>query len=325
MKIIRLKVDNSQIISPKNHEKNNLGICLAIGNFDGIHLGHQQIINNLYSTAKRNKLASAIMTFEPHPAGFFDSNKINNYYLTTLKQKINIIKNLGIDYLIIVNFNKNFSEITAEDFIKKILQDKLNVKNLIIGYDFTFGKNRQGNFKTLENNNFQLQEINPFKIVKNNLEITCSSSLARSALKSGDIILANQILGRNFSVQGSVIRGQNLANKIGFPTANVRTNIKQIHPKFGVYQSLVTINNSNQKLPAITNFGIKPTVTNNINKPLYETHILNFTDDIYDKKIKIELVNFIRDEQKFNDITELTYQIKKDIMKVRNIIDSEVI
>ena len=319
MKIIRLKVNNSKLILQGNQQIPDCGICLTIGNFDGVHSGHQQIINNLKEIASKKKLPTALMTFEPHPAGYFDKSKINHYYLTTLKQKITILQKFAIDYLIIVNFNFNFCEITADDFITKILKDIFKVKNLVIGYDFTFGKNRQGNFKTLENANFELHEVNPYKIFINDSEITCSSSIARSALKSGKVDIANKILGRNFTIQGVVVNGNKLANKIGFPTANLKTNVKQIIPKFGVYQSLVTIDNNKVKLPAITNFGIKPTFLNNDTQPLYETHIFNFFNNLYHKKIKLELINFIREEQKFNDITDLSTQIKKDIITVRNI------
>ncbi|GDX36549.1 riboflavin biosynthesis protein [Alphaproteobacteria bacterium] len=325
MKIIRLKINNSKLILQGNHQIPDCGICLTIGNFDGVHFGHQQIINNLKKIALKKKLPSALMTFEPHPAGYFDKDKIDHYYLTTLKQKITILQKFAIDYLIIVNFNLNFCEISADDFITKILKQVFNVKNLVIGYDFTFGKNRQGNFKTLENANFELHEVNPHKIIIDDSEITCSSSVARSALKSGKIDLANKILGRNFTVQGVIVNGNKLANKIGFPTANLKTNVKQIIPKFGVYQTLVTIDNDKLKLPAITNFGIKPTFNNNAMQPLYETHIFNFSDNIYHKKIKLELINFIREEQKFNDITHLSTQIKKDINAVYNIFNNSVI
>lgn len=319
MKIIRLNYNNNNFPCQQSLDFVNSNLCLAIGNFDGIHLGHQQIINRLKKISFEKNLASAVMSFEPHPAGFFDKNKNQNYYLTTLKQKIKTLKNYQIDFLILVNFNKFFCEISASNFISEILQKQLNVKNIIVGYDFTFGKDRQGNFIDLKQANFNVEKINPYKIIDNDIEIICSSSKARIFVSQGEIDKANKILGHNFSVEGKVISGQKLASKLGFPTANLMSNCKQIKPKFGVYQSLVTINNNSVKLPAITNFGVKPTINNNISLPLFENHILNFSENIYHQKITVELINYIRHEQAFDNILNLQQQIKKDIEIVKKL------
>lgn len=319
MKIIRLNYTDNNFFCQQNLDITNNDLCLAIGNFDGIHLGHQQIINSLKKNSLEKKLASAVMSFEPHPAGFFDKSKSQNYYLTTLKQKIRTLKNYQIDYLILVNFNKFFSEISAPNFINEILQKQLRVKNIIVGYDFTFGKNRQGNFIDLQNANLEVRQVNPYKIISNNEEIICSSSTARNYIKQGEIAKANKILGRNFGIEGQVIHGKKLASQLGFATANVLSNSKQIMPKFGVYQSLVSINNNYLKLPAITNFGVKPTINNNLSLPLFENHILNFSENIYYQKITIELVNYIRQEQAFNNILDLKNQIAKDLEIVKKL------
>ncbi len=325
MQIIRLStqhyLNNLSITDSVNHDIfnnfKNHGLCLSIGNFDGIHLGHQSIIYQLKETSKKYNLPCAIMTFEPHPLAYFNQNKKTDFRITTLKQKIKILEKHKIDYLILQNFNKNFSELSADFFIKNILEKTLNVKYLTIGYDFTFGKNRQGNFRDLELAKFSLCEINPIKINIANQEYTCSSSLVRSLLKSGNIDQANKILGHNFTIENPVIHGKKLATNIGFPTANQICKPQQIQPKFGVYKTLVSLENSNDKLLAITNFGLKPTFHNNLSTPLFETHILNFKKDLYNQKISVELIEFIRNEIKFSSIEELKNQINLDIKSLK--------
>ena len=192
--------------------------------------------------------------------------------------------------------------------------NKFNVKSLIIGYDFTFGKGREGNFKTLESYNFDLHEINPIKIFdKNHNEVTISSSLARQYLKSGEIKSLNQILGHNFTIDGIVVEGKKIAGELGYKTANINHKINLIKPKFGVYKTRTFIEDENKFYDSITNFGIKPTFDNSSSKPLFETHILNFSKNLYHKKIRVEFLDFIRDEKKFSSIEELKKQIKIDI------------
>lgn len=283
-------------------------LVLTIGNFDGVHLGHQQIISQVRKIAKEKNLASAILTFEPHPVSFFNPQKARDFRITSLSQKIRIIKGEGVDYLIILPFNKNFSEISADDFATKILKGALNARHLVIGYDFTFGKNRQGNFRFLSESGFDLTEISPFKTNQQ----TCSSTVVRKYLADGKVDLAKQILGRNFSIDGIVVGGRKLAAQLGFPTAN--TNIKShiIKPKFGVYKTRTLIPSLNAVFDSITNFGVKPTVDSS-NKPIFETHIIGLDQKIYGKKIIVEFIDFIRDEKKFASIEELKVQIKSDL------------
>jgi riboflavin kinase/FMN adenylyltransferase len=315
LKIIRLNYNNYLAdLSTENPNILNFndGCCLTIGNFDGIHLGHQKIINQLKKTAKQLKLPSVIITFNPHPYCFF--NNINkNYQITSLSKKISLIKDLGIDYLIIINFNHFFSKISANDFIVNFLEKIFNVKHLIIGYDFTFGKDRHGNFRNLENRQFSIEQTPPIKININNKPITCSSTLARKFIANGKIKSLNNIINRNYSISGIVVNGQKLAKKIGFATANLKPNIKLIYPKFGVYNTLVSIENSKDKLQAITNFGIKPSFDNKNIQPIFETHILNFDQDLYGKKITVEFIDYIREEKKFHNIESLKKQIIDDI------------
>ena len=292
-------------------------LSLTIGNFDGVHLAHQKIIEKTQEIAQKNNLSSALLTFEPHPISFLNKNKNDfnqDFRITNLANKINLLKKYSLDYIIILPFNNKLSSIEANNFIEEILINKFNVKSLIIGYDFTFGKGREGNFKTLESYNFDLHEINPIKIFdKNHNEVTISSSLARQYLKSGEIKSLNQILGHNFTIDGIVVEGKKIAGELGYKTANINHKINLIKPKFGVYKTRTFIADENKFYDSITNFGIKPTFDNSSSKPLFETHILNFSKNLYHKKIRVEFLDFIRDEKKFSSIEELKKQIKIDI------------
>jgi len=298
-----------------NHQLPKL--ALTIGNFDGVHLAHQKIIEKTQEIAQKNNLSSALLSFEPHPISFLNKNKNDfnhDFRIANFANKINLLKKYNLDYLIILPFNNNLSSIKANNFIEEILINKFNVKSLIIGYDFTFGKGREGNFKTLENYNFDLHEINPIKILdKNRNEITISSSLARQYLKNGEITSLNQILGHNYAIDGIVVEGKKIAGDLGYKTANINHKISLIKPKFGVYKTRTFINDENKFYDSITNFGIKPTFDNTGLKPLFETHLLNFSKNLYHKKIRVEFLDFIRDEKKFSSIDELKNQIKFDI------------
>ncbi|MBU6140065.1 MAG: riboflavin biosynthesis protein RibF [Proteobacteria bacterium] len=285
---------------------------LTIGNFDGVHLGHSQIISQVKKIAKEKNLASAILTFEPHPIYFLRPEKPRDFRITSLAQKLEIFRQQEIDYVIILPFNQNFSEISAHDFAQKILSETLNAKHLVIGYDFTFGKNRQGNFRFLENFNFGLSEISPLK----NSEQTCSSSLVRKFLCEGKIAEANQVLGRNFTIHGVVNEGRKLASQLGFPTANLIAKPHVIKPKFGVYKTQTFIPHLKKKFSSITNFGIKPTLQQSQNEPLFETHIADFSEEIYGKKIHVEFLSFIREEKKFSSLEELKIQIRRDLAQL---------
>ncbi len=294
-------------------------LALTIGNFDGVHLGHLKIIDEVKKIAKEKNLASAILTFEPHPISFFNPAKAQDFRINSLAEKLKIFSEKKIDYVIILPFNKIFSEISASDFVQKILVEALDVKHLTIGYDFTFGKNREGNFKLLEEEsrkfNFTLTEILPVK----NHEQTCSSSAVRKLLREGKIAEANKILGRAFAISGLVNEGKKLASQLGFPTANLITKPHLIKPKSGVYKTKTFIPFLKKEFLSITNFGLKPTpyalhLTPNIH--LFETHLPNFSENIYGKKIIVEFIDFIREEKKFTSLEELKEQIAKDVKKI---------
>jgi riboflavin kinase/FMN adenylyltransferase len=280
-----------------------------------VHLGHLKIIDEVKKIAQEKNLASAILTFEPHPISFFNPAKAQNFRIISLAQKLKIFSEEKIDYVIILPFNKKFAEISAPDFVQRILVEALNIKHLTIGYDFTFGKNREGNFKLLEEEsrkfNFTLAKILPVK----NHEQTCSSSVIRKFLADGKVAEANKILGRNFVISGLVNEGRKLASQLGFPTMNIATKPHLIKPKFGVYKTKTFIPHLNQEFSSVTNFGIKPTVASQ-ECPVFETHIPNFSEKIYGKKITVEFIDFIREEKKFESLEELKKQIALDVRKI---------
>ncbi len=273
---------------------------MALGNFDGVHKGHQKIIKE--ATAGDN-LSSVIYTFHPHPREVFSNKEI--FKLTNFRQKYEIIKQLGADYLICENFNEKFRALDAESFFYRVLIGNLDARHIVIGDDFIFGKGRSGNAEFLKEhcakNGIKFTQI---KQIESDKQII-SSSRIRSCLREGNIKQANQLLGREYEIEGKIVQGRKLARQLGYPTANII--LPQSNEiKRGVYKA--TYNGKN----AIINIGIKPTVTED-NKLICEAHILNFNEDLYGKRITLKLTNFIREEQKFNSIEELKAQIKKDV------------
>ena len=287
-------------------EENNLS--LAIGNFDGLHKGHIKILDKLKKISKENNQPSAIMSFNPHPREFF--NKKNyNFNIYSKADKISFLKKLEIDIYIEFKFNKTLSELSANNFVEDILLNKLDIKNVIIGKDFKFGKDRLGNYKILQNfsskNNFQIHIVDI--IMQKHVSDKYSSSAIRDNIKNGQIEDANLALGRSWHMTGKVIEGQKKAREIDFPTANMIPG-NHIIPRKGVYCVEVLL--KNKKYLGISNFGIRPTVDGS--KLLLETHIFNFNDNIYGNDLTVHFLTFIRPEQKFNTFDELAKQIKKD-------------
>ena len=287
-------------------EKN---LCLAIGNFDGFHKGHIEILNSLKKIANIKKQPSAIMSFNPHPRKFFDK-KIENFNIYSKSDKINFLKKFGINIFIEFTFDKNLSELSANQFIENILINKLNIKNVVVGKDFKFGRDRSGNFKILENyskeNDLNLYLVQ--SIMLNDGSDKYSSSIIRDNIRNGEMEKVISALGRAWHMTGKIIEGNKRARKINFPTANVIPG-KHILPRKGVYCVEAYINN--EKYLGISNFGERPTVDGS--KLLLETHIFNFNQEIYGNDLTVQFLTFIRPEQKFANFDELAKQIKKDI------------
>ncbi len=284
-------------------------LCLAIGNFDGFHKGHIAILNSLKKIAFHNKQISAIMSFSPHPREFFENQK-ENFNIYSRSDKINFLKKFDIDIYIEFNFDKNLSDLSATQFVESILINKLNIKNVVVGKDFKFGKDRSGNFKILQNHskddNFNVHLVESIMVSDGSDKY--SSSIIRKNIKNGEMEKANFALGRAWHITGKIIEGDKRARKINFPTANIIPG-KHINPRKGVY--CVEVNYNNEKYFGISNFGERPTVDGS--KLLLETHIFNFNQEIYGKDLTVQFLTFIRPEQKFANFDKLAKQIKKDI------------
>ena len=288
-------------------------LCLAIGNFDGFHKGHQAILRQVKDTSLKNNLSSAIMSFNPHPRTFFN-NSNENFNIYTKEEKLIFLKKFDIDIYIDFEFNSNLSQLTPEDFVKNILVDKLNITNLVVGSEFRFGKDRKGNVNTLNDlskkYNYNVHLVD--SIMLKDMSSKYSSSIIRKKITEGKIEDVTNSLGRQWYMKGIVIEGQKKARDINFPTANIEPG-NHILPKKGVYAVDVIFNNKTYL--GISNFGLRPTVDGA--KLLLETHLFNFDQEIYGKELTVRFHTFIRPEVKFSNFKELTKQIKKDVEKAK--------
>jgi riboflavin kinase / FMN adenylyltransferase len=295
-----------------NKIKKTKGAIIAIGNFDGLHLGHIKVLKNAYAKAKNKKLKFGVVTFEPVPVMFFNK-KILYHRINSLNQKIEGLKKLKIDFLLVVKFNKFFSNLSYFQFIKKIIYQKLNSKFIFISKNFRFGKNREGDVKKLKKNEklffYKTCVLKPLKKKQQVL----SSTIIRSEISKGNISRANKLLGRKWRVEGVVKRGKKIGRKIGFPTCNIVFK-DYILPKLGVYGVNVETNKFKRK--GIANIGYRPTFKGNT--LLLEVNIFDLKVNLYNKKIKVDFIKFIRPEKKFKNIDQLKVQIKKDIIKAKN-------
>jgi len=294
-----------------NIKKNHKGSVIAIGNFDGLHLGHQKVLKEAKKKAKKDKIKFGLITFEPVPTMFFNK-EIKNHRINSMSQKIYFLKKNKLDFLIIINFNESFSNLSAEDFIKKILFKKLRSKYIFVSQNFKFGKKRLGNINILKN----FEEKYLYKTVitkpyqKKNKVI--SSSLIRKIIYKGQVQEAKKLLNRFWCVEGEVVKGKQRGRKIGFPTCNIKLNSYTL-PKLGVYSVWVKINNLKKR--GIANVGYRPTF--NGKSLLLEVNIFGLNRNLYKKRLKISFIKFIRAEKKFKNINQLKAQIKKDIIAAK--------
>jgi riboflavin kinase/FMN adenylyltransferase len=288
-------------------KKNHKNSVVAIGNFDGLHVGHKKVLQEAKQEAKKNNLKFGLITFEPAPTMFFNKT-IKNHRINSLNQKIYFLKQINLDFLIIIKFNKIFSNLSAEGFIKNILFKKLKSKYIFVSKNFKFGKKRFGNVITLKNFEkkyfYKTVITSPHRKKKQ----IVSSSLIRKIIYQGRVKEAKKLLGRTWSIEGVVIKGAQRGRKIGFPTCNIKLNSYTI-PKLGVYSVWVQIDNLKKK--GIANIGYRPTFSGK--SLLLEVNIFGIKRNLYKKILKISFIKFIRAEKKFKNINELTIQIKKDI------------
>jgi riboflavin kinase/FMN adenylyltransferase len=281
---------------------------VTIGTFDGIHIGHKKILKNLITNAREEGKKSVLLTFFPHPRMVLQKDK-TILLLNTLDEKSVLLEKMGLDFLIIHPFSKEFSRLTALEFVRDILVNKLNTSRLIIGYDHHFGKNREGNIHQLKEYSllydFKIEEI-PAQDID---DVSVSSTKIRKALKEGNLKTANNYLGYYYMLSGTVVNGKKLGGTIGFPTANIE--IKEPYkliPSTGVYIIRTRINGDLYN--GIMNIGFNPTVLGK--HQTIEAHLFDFNENIYGEKIKIEFLYFLREEQKFKSVEELVTQLNID-------------
>lgn len=293
--------------------------ALAIGNFDGVHLGHQALLSNLREAATRLNIEAAVMSFEPHPRAFFaqmlgDLSKTPSR-IANLRDNLSALDQAGIDRVIVEHFNAHFAALSPEEFIKNILVDGLHVKLVMVGDDFRFGAKRAGDIHTLkeagERYGFTVQTLST--VVRNGERI--SSSAVRAALAAGDFNEAKHLLGRPYQISGHVVHGQKLGRTLGFPTLNLR--IAHHKPAvMGIF--VVQVHGlSEQPLPAVASMGVRPTVDDS-GRVLLETHILDQAVDAYGKVIQVEFLQKLRDEEKYVDLPTLTAAINRDADQARS-------
>ena len=290
----------------KDKHKNSV---VAIGNFDGIHLGHQKVLKQAQLKSKKEGLPFGLITFEPMPVMFFNP-KVRKHRINQLKQKKYQLDKLRLDFLVIIKFDKKFSLLSADYFIKKIINDRIKSKYIFVSKNFRFGKNRKGNIYSLKNRQKDLGFKTIITSPLNKYNKTISSTIIRKKIQKGKIKEANKLLGRPWSVEGKVIKGEKRGRKIGFPTCNIRMK-DYIIPKLGVYS--VIAKTKQFKKRGIANIGYRPTF-NGLNL-LLEVNIFGINKNLYNKEITIYFINFIRSERKFKGLEQLKKQIKIDIIK----------
>ena len=287
---------------------------ILIGNFDGIHIGHQKLFNLANKYKKKYKLNIGVLTFEPVPKMFFNKN-LKNFRISNSKQKNFILKKLGVDFVITKKFDKNFSKKKSYQFIKNILYKKINPKYIFVSSNFKFGNKREGNVKKLIQYEkfFDYKIINPKPLIKKNKII--SSTFIRKLLIKGKLSKANKLLSRNWTIEGFIEKGRQQGKKIGFPTCNI--DIKDyVIAKPGVYAVTAKFENDIGFVKGIANLGYRPTFKQK--KILLEVHLFNFSRNVYNKYLSVEFLKFIRKEKKFKNLNELKKQIKKDLKVAKN-------
>jgi riboflavin kinase/FMN adenylyltransferase len=296
-----------------NISKNHKGSIILIGNFDGVHLGHQKLFNLAKSYKKKYGLKIGVINFDPMPKMFFNKS-LKNFRLSSIDQKVNLLNNLGVDFIVTKKFDKTFSKTKSINFIKNILSNKLKAKFIFVSNNFRFGNKREGDVKFLIQNEhkYNYQVIKPKPLLINKKIV--SSSLIRNYLENGYLEKANKLLDRKWSIEGMVQKGRQVGKKIGFPTCNI--DIKDyVLAKPGVYAVRVLRKNTFKILKGIANLGYRPTF--NQKKILLEVHLFNFSGNLYNKHLSVEFLKFIRKEKKFKNINKLKSQIKLDL-KIAN-------
>lgn len=310
MKVIRLTYPihkNEVQLPPSKH-------VMAIGYFDGLHKGHQNVVKHAIEIGKQQGIPVSIMTFDPHPREVLGHSKYSRY-LTPFSMKMDLFEEIGVDYTFVVNFSEDFAKVSPEHFVEYMLF-QLQLHSIVVGFDFTFGHHGMGTVETLREllmDKIHLQIVKPFNIDGYKV----SSTYIREQLHLGRLEQACHFLGRSYTIAGYVIEGEQRGRTIGFPTANIQVKEPYVIPRQGVYA--VNVRHKGQVYNGVMNIGVKPTFLIDLENPTIEVHILNFDQQIYGQSLKIELLAFLRDEEKFPSIEVLIQQIKEDIKQAEQI------
>lgn len=289
---------------------------VTIGAFDGLHFGHRQILGKVIHEAKRNQGISVLITFNPHPQEVIQKGPAEFHLLTTLNEKLTILKQTGVDRILVIPFTRDFSELSAESFIENILLARVGLKKIWLGYDHGFGRNRQGSADILriygEKFNFEVEQV-PAQDLRG---VVASSTQIRKFILAGEIDKANELLSYRYSISGLVSRGERIGRRIGYPTANIFVeNPKKLIPATGVYLVLMTVRGRDYQ--GMCNIGFRPTFNGNDLK--IEVHLFDFNEDIYGVSVCVQFIQKIRDEKKFSGPDALVQQLRLDEEKARTL------
>ncbi len=285
--------------------------AVTIGTFDGMHLGHIHLIENMLALSKKHDSSSVVITFNPNPFIVLNNLDKSKYHLINNMKRFEILESLGVDYLCEIEFDNSLAQLSAYDFLSNFIINPFNPKDIVIGYDHHFGRGREGNTSFLDKysslHNYSLKVVEAYKIDHDII----SSSLIRSLIQSGDVLRSKKLLGYNYSLRGTVVKGNSIGREIGFPTANIDVkSIEQIFPQNGVYLIKSKINED--YYGGMCNIGYKPTLTSGEEISI-EVHFFNYNKfDLYNKKLDIEFVDYVRSERKFENIEDLKLQLSKD-------------
>ncbi|MCX8062584.1 MAG: bifunctional riboflavin kinase/FAD synthetase, partial [Anaerolineales bacterium] len=295
--------------------------CVSIGTFDGVHVGHQEIIRNLVTMARQTELPAVVVTFFPHPDRVL-GKKEGRFYLSTPEEKAEILGNLGVDFVVTHPFNTEVANLSARDFLQN-LKDQINFQHLVVGYDFALGRKREGTVTRLAELSHEIGfGLHVVPAVELNGEVV-SSSLVRSLLNEGNIKKVNLLLGRPFSLSGMVIKGDGRGRTLGIPTANLDILAERAVPLQGVYVCHALVNR--QRFGAVVNVGVRPTFEEDPVAPRVEAHLLDFNSDLYYESLTLEFLDRLREEKRFPSKEDLVKQIHQDILKARQILSLGII
>lgn len=287
---------------------------VAVGYFDGVHKGHQEVIQEAINEAEQRKIKSAVMTFNPHPITVIKKAPLKDFLITSLDEKVNILKDMNVDYLFVVTFNHDLAKLSPEEFVNKFFIE-MNVKHVVGGFDFSFGHKGAGKIQYMDDySNGQLTYSVVDKVTYEGEKV--SSTRVRDLLTEGNMSLVSKLLGRPFTLTAKVVHGEKRGREIGFPTANLDVDSSHKLPKIGVYAVKVYVNQ--QPYYGMANIGYNPTFTDDVERPLVEVHIFDFNQSIYNETIEVEFHHYIRPEEKFNNVEELIEYMKQDEAQTKN-------